>query len=428
MEMSNIIDVIPPGYRNKRDNPFTLSDFSETVKPESLLFFLTRLANESEPGGEYRGLILREAAETLKMDIQELHRRLARISPPKPKFYDYRDLLQRSILSEKEFMAALIEPRPFIMEPWLKTKMIVLISASRGVGKTWFALSLALAITRGMSIGPWTTTTPLPCLYVDGEMVSDDLQGRMIQLTKNLPEPVATMGLLSADMMQGKGWPSPNLAVEDWRDEIYRFLKSSPYKVVVFDNLACLTPGLDENSKGEWDPVNQWLLSLRFLGITVIMIHHQGKTKGAGGAANQRGTSGREDAVDVSITLSQPSGKMSSDGCQCTVDFTKSRSSYGDGIAPFIFSIVEKDGGLSWETDRMRTSNRDAVIALLGNGLKQADVATRLGIDPGSVSKIKTKAIEDDLLKQETPGKCVFTVKGKQSYGRIDVDSIPSGC
>ena len=97
-------------------------------------------------------------------------------------------------------------------------------------------------------------------------------------------------------------------------------------------------------------------------------------------------------------------------------------------MSPFIFSIIDKDGGLSWETDRMRTSNRDAVIALLGNGLKQADVAGRLGIDPGTVSKIKTKAIEDGFLKEEAPGKYGFTATGKQSYGHIDVDSIPSGC
>jgi hypothetical protein len=427
MKKIDVIDVIPLAYQNKRDKQFTLSDFAETVAPETLLFFLIRVANEIQTE-EYRSLILKQAAETLGMDIRELHRMLTDINPPKPKFDNYKDLLRRSILCEKEFMTAPIEPRPFIMEPWLKTKMIVLISASRGVGKTWFALSLALAITRGTSIGPWKTTTPLPCLYVDGEMVSDDLQGRLIQLTKNLPEPVAAMGFLSADMMQGKGWPSPNLAVEEWRDEIYRFLKDSPYKVVVFDNLACLTPGLDENSKGEWDPVNLWLLSLRFLGMTVIMIHHQGKSKAPGGMANQRGTSGREDAVDVSITLSQPSGKKPSDGCQCTVDFTKSRSSYGDGMAPFIFSIVEKDGGLSWDTDRMRTSNREAVIALLGNGLKQAEIAARLGIDPGTVSKIKTKVLEDGFLKEEAQGKFSFTVKGKQLYGHIDIDSIPSGC
>ena len=139
------------------------------------------------PDGENRSQILKLAAKTLKVDVRKLHRMLAEMSPPKPKFNDYKELLKRSIISEQEFMATPIEPRPYIMEPWLKTKMIVLISASRGVGKTWFALSLALAITRGASIGPWKTVTPVPCLYVDGEMVSDDLQGRMTQLTKKPP-------------------------------------------------------------------------------------------------------------------------------------------------------------------------------------------------------------------------------------------------
>ena len=96
MEMVNMIDVIPSDYRNERDSPFTLADFAETVKPETLLFFLIRLADESEPGGEFRGLILKQAAETLGMDIQDLHRMLTEISPPKPKFYDYKELRQHT--------------------------------------------------------------------------------------------------------------------------------------------------------------------------------------------------------------------------------------------------------------------------------------------------------------------------------------------
>ena len=41
-------------------------------------------------------------------------------------------------------------------------------------------------------------------------------------------------------------------------------------KLWVIDNLASLAAGLDENKKRDWDPVNQFLLELRFAGISTI--------------------------------------------------------------------------------------------------------------------------------------------------------------
>ncbi len=43
-------------------------------------------------------------------------------------------------------------------------------------------------------------------------------------------------------------------------------------KLWVVDNLASVAGGLDENSRQDWDPVNQWLLELRFAGITTMIL------------------------------------------------------------------------------------------------------------------------------------------------------------
>src|SRR5712672_2836966 len=41
---------------------------------------------------------------------------------------------------------------------------------------------------------------------------------------------------------------------------------------------ASLTVGLRENDSDAWSPIQQWLLQLRRRGISVLIIHHAGKT------------------------------------------------------------------------------------------------------------------------------------------------------
>jgi hypothetical protein len=111
------------------------------------------------------------------------------------------------------------------------------------------------------------------------------------------------------------------------RREIEDILEARPaLKVLVLDNVSCLFPGIDENKKQDWEPINAWFIRLRHRGITVIFGHHSGK----GGL--QRGTSGREDALDTVIALSSPPGYQAKDGCHFYWRFTKARSLKGEAV------------------------------------------------------------------------------------------------
>ena len=120
---------------------------------------------------------------------------------------------------------------------------------------------------------------------------------------------------------------------------------------MILDNIASLTPGIAENSKEDWDPVNQWLISLRHLGVSVLLIHHSGK----GGA--QRGTSGREDALDCIIKLKPGLVNSGEYGAAFGIRFEKARNVAPDqGIYPFDLELVEDGkGGVVWE----RTYEKD---------------------------------------------------------------------
>jgi hypothetical protein len=63
-------------------------------------------------------------------------------------------------------------------------------------------------------------------------------------------------------------------------------------KVLVLDNLSCLSFGAKECDNDDWDIILQWLMKLRRLNIAVIVAHHSGatKTRMRGGTRKEDGT------------------------------------------------------------------------------------------------------------------------------------------
>jgi predicted ATP-dependent serine protease len=87
--------------------------------------------------------------------------------------------LDKAILTDTQLAKLEIEPKQTLLHPWARKPSIILVAAAPGVGKTWMALSIVDALTAGGSFGPWKVETTVPCLYVDGEMVTQDIQERV---------------------------------------------------------------------------------------------------------------------------------------------------------------------------------------------------------------------------------------------------------
>src|SRR5262245_10518654 len=100
-------------------------------------------------------------------------------------------------------------------------------------------------------------------------------------------------------------------------------LEAERLQVLVLDNVSALFPGIDESKKQDWKPINAWLIRLRHRGITVIVGHHAGKN------GQQRGTSGRKDALDTIIALTSPPGYKPEENCHFHLHFEKSRAVKG---------------------------------------------------------------------------------------------------
>jgi DNA-binding CsgD family transcriptional regulator len=297
-----------------------------------------------------------------------------------------------------------------------------LIFGKRGIGKTWLCTLIGLALTRkrqaDIEIGSWYPKHAASCLYIDAEMNNRQLQDNISRLAECLPpeDPEAPLLILSAHDFTLQYQTQFNIGNRETREALYNLLvEDRRIEVLILDNTAALTPGIEENTKEAWDPINQWLISLRHLGVAVVLIHHAGK------AGQQRGTSGREDAMDTIIRLDYPEDYDSAkDFAYFQVTFEKSRNLQpGDDKSPFCLRIVEHvEGGLTWkqESGLTRTQKIDQDIAevlhLWEQGLSNTQIAEKIGRSNATVTKRIKRAQRLSYL--ESSGKHMrLTAKGK---------------
>ena len=335
-----------------------------------------------------------EASERLAMMIDQAKP----YTPPK------KVTIEDIVIQTNQFYELDFPKRTTLLFPWLKEDSINLISGWRGCGKTWLALGLLDAVSKGESFGPWECDKSVPCLFLDGEMTIQDDKERIKNLRLDT-EREAPLYFYSDAYANSLGLPRAHLSSEKWRQTMKRILITRKVKLWAVDNLASLASGLDENKKQDWDPINQWLLELRFAGISTIMLHHVNKD------GRQRGTSAREDNLDISVMLKKPHDYVVEDGARFIAHFAKARvqTKHLSLIGDTEFKLVQDDNGqYVWTYGNVRQEIKREVIKMLDEGLDYNAIKESLDIAKSYITKIKKQAIKDNLL---TP-KCKLTQEG----------------
>jgi hypothetical protein len=233
------------------------------------------------------------------------------------------------VMTSKEFLSTNFPAIKCIVNPWLTDCGLTMVHAAAGVGKTFFLLGLSAAITRKKlpeDFCGWKIEKGAGVLFVDGEMPSTTMQSRLAKVEKAYPDTSASnknsLSILSCMNYTQQTGKMINLSNEDCRNELTEIIVRHPAKIIILDNIVSLMTTKDENDAGAWSVINQWLVQLRFMRKSVIIVHHSSKHGG------QRGTSHRTDNLDTVIKLH----RRENDGV--TVEFEKHRHFGVDEASP----------------------------------------------------------------------------------------------
>jgi len=191
-------------------------------------------------------------------------------------------------LGLSDFLKLDIPAREMLLAPILPERSLAMLYAPRGLGKSWLALSIGVAVAAGAPLLRWSVPRQRNVLYVDGEMPLVSLQERLkaISVPFGTDIPNAGFRILAADQIEG----GINLSSEEGQLSLEPLLED--VDLLILDNLLTLASNISESASDAWVPIQNWLLRLRRQGIAVLLVHH------AGTNGRQRGTSRREDALD----------------------------------------------------------------------------------------------------------------------------------
>ena len=278
-----------------------------------------------------------------------------------------------------------IAPREPILEtfegkPLLCVQETAMLHSWRGVGKTYTALGLALAISSGGSFWRYRAPKPRRVLYIDGEMPLSTLQQRLaeLQATSEKDPPEDYFRIVTPDHQL---LPLPNFATPFGQDALAPLLKD--VEVLILDSLSVLCFTGRENESDSWSPIQEWVLKLQRQGVTVILLHHSGKS----GA--QRGTSRREDILDLVINLSHPSDYEPNQGARFVVRFEKTRGNLAEAAKSFEARLMP-DG--RWEIGHRGPQPRLTEIEMREAKMSFNDIAGELGMNKSAVYRMLAKA------------------------------------
>lgn len=285
--------------------------------------------------------------------------------------------------------------RATLLGPVLPRASLTLLYGTRGVGKTFLALSMALAVASGGAILRWRAQKPARVLYVDGEMPRAMLVERLAALAAGaeLLPAADNLRLLASE---GDAGSRIDLATEDGRARIAEACDGTD--LLVLDSLSVLLRNRSIEAGRAWTDVEDWLLGVRRRGLAVLIVRN-GNMRRDGSDSSRHA-----DVVDTAIALRRPDDYEAFEGARFDLRFTKGRALLGTAAQPFEAALYRKDGLLRWFV----SSREDALVAraagLFFEGFTVREVASRLRISKSAAHRLGEQAIEQAERNAEAAG------------------------
>jgi RecA-family ATPase len=320
--------------------------------------------------------------------------------------------LRNSIMNDKELDLTEVVPRPLLIDPWCREGDLGFIFAARGLGKTWLGMHLAHCLASFKDFGPWKVSqTSSKILYMDGEMALADIKYRNHVLGGG-----DNLWYLNHEVLYERSGRIIDLSDKELQDAVLEFCKQYPFNVLILDNLSCLVSKIDENSPIDWEKILPWLLNLRRNHITVIFIHHAGRSD-----QYMRGHSKREDPAAWIIHLKHPHNDPDYEvhGAHFISSFEKYRNAPERPIdLEWNFSPINNGQDILVRFEQCNPL--DIFIEIVAQGVHQCkDIAEEMGLSHVAVSRLAHKADAKSLIEIKK-GKYYVKSSGPKSYNPSD--------
>lgn len=287
------------------------------------------------------------------------------------------------VVSVDELVRREIKPREMLLDPIIPSQGLVMLYSFRGEGKSYLAMAAAAAVAAGGRFLRWMAPRARRVLYVDGELPAITMQERFHMILSGMddrPAPGA-LQIITPDFQE---LGIPDLATPEGQQRLEPYTKGMD--LVVLDNLSALCRAGDENESEGWLPIQDFLLRLRRKELSVLIVHHAGKNK------TQRGTSKKEDLLDVVITLKRPSDYCDVEGLRSEIHFEKKRGMVGEAAKPFEVKLQSGlDGRAVWTWRELDDVVSERAALLFGEGMSVRDVAEELGISKSRAGRLRRK-------------------------------------
>jgi len=302
------------------------------------------------------------------------------------------EALNESVVTSSELHSLNLTPRKKLLGDWFAEGDCGFIFAFRGVGKTWFALAIAQALSAGGKLGDWQAHDEVKVLYADGEMPADLMRARCSGLEANNDK----LEFLNHEILFDRTGKALNITNPEVQQAITDRCVQSGVKVLILDNLSTLASGMKENEADSWEKVNNWLLGLRRRKIAVVIVHHAGRS------GEMRGTSRREDNVFWIIALDD-SKKNADDkrGARFISYFTKSSRNTQEEIPAYQWWFVTDKATGIVSIGHKQAQTLDVFRSIIEAGVTECDqIAAEMKVQKYTVSRLAKKAIDAGWLRK----------------------------
>lgn len=304
-----------------------------------------------------------------------------------------------NLLGHTMIKESITKETEFVLFPWLPKQGISFVYAATGFGKTLFAMNVAYCIAKSGHFLNFKCPQPRKVLYIDGEMPLIQVENRykkIIQEQGDLLFP-ENFTLLNTEAILPR--KLPKICTPEGQRYYTDLFMREKYEVVILDNLSMLTD-IDENSSKEWKQVQDWLLHIRSIGLSVIILHHAGKIQ-----TGFRGTSRMLDCADSAISLTKIDNFVFESDVQNLTRFKlayeKNRHFGGKDALPMDVCYENQ----KWVYRSIELERMDKAIICFKANMSQSETAREMGINQSSVSRLLDKAEKHKLIKRDQKGK-----------------------